>query len=178
MFIDKKDKIYLIGFMGSGKSTIGRKIARTLNYEFYDLDSYIESYCGQSINSLFNEKGEAYFRSIESQCLRHFNDKKFIVLSTGGGSPCFNDNMQLMLEHGCCVYIKMPEGALYQRLHKAIPKRPLLAGKSDDELREFIHDTLTYRETFYEQSHIIMDGINLSSPSLMGVLKHKLIPRI
>jgi shikimate kinase len=178
MIFEKKDKIYLIGFMGSGKSTVGRKIARGLNYDFYDLDNYIESYSGQSVTSLFQTKGEAYFRDLETECLRHFDDKKNIVLATGGGTPCFDDNLKTMLANACCVYLKMGEGALFQRLHQAIPKRPLLLGKSEDELRDYIHETLLKREEFYMQSHIIIDGINISTTSLIGVLKHKLIPKL
>ncbi len=178
MHFDKKDKIYLIGFMGCGKSTLGRKISRALNYEFVDLDQYIESVAGQSVASIFHDKGEEYFRTLETASLQYFNDKKYIVLATGGGTPCFNDNLKMMLSHGCCVYIKMPEGALYQRLHKASPKRPLLQGKTEDALRSYIHETLLQREEIYMQSHIIADGINLSNTSLIGVLKHKLLPNI
>ena len=175
MVYEKKDKIFLLGFMGSGKTTVGRKIARALHYDFYDLDHYIEAFTGEYISNIFRDKGEAYFRDLETECLSHFNDKKFIVLATGGGTPCFNDNIHTMLAQGCCVYIKMPEAALFQRLHQATPKRPLLLGKSETELREYIHDTLEKREEIYAQSHIIIDGINLSTPSLIGVLNHKMI---
>ena len=174
MFAEKKDKIYLLGFMGSGKSTFGKKIARVLNYEFSDLDNYIESVAAQSVACIFETQGEANFRSLESECLTHYNTKKKIVVATGGGTPCFQNNMDLMLKQGCCVYLKLPEGALYQRLYQASPKRPLLMGKSEDELRSFIHDLLQQREPIYMRSHIIVDGMNLSPASLTGVLKHKL----
>ena len=175
MIYGKKDKIYLIGFMGSGKSTLGRKIARALNYDFYDLDNYIESITGVSVSAMFLQQGEKYFRTLETQYLKDFNDKKYIVLATGGGTPCFHNNLKTMLEHGCCVYIKMSEATLYQRLYKANPKRPLLLGKTEDELRDFIHQTLMQREEIYMQSHIIIDGINMGRASLIGVLKHKLV---
>lgn len=177
MIFEKKDKIYLIGFMGSGKSTLGRKIARALNYDFYDLDNYIESYAGQSVSALFQSRGESHFRDLETECLAHFNNKKHIVLATGGGTPCFHDNLKVMLQHACCVYLKMTEGALFQRLHQAVPKRPLLLGKSEEQLRDFIHETLLQREEIYMQSHIIIDGINISTAALIGILKHKLMPK-
>ena len=170
----KKNKVYLIGFMGSGKSTLGKKIAQALQYKFSDLDSYIESCAAESITSIFNTKGETYFRKLESECLSHFDTEKHMVIATGGGTPCFNDNMKHMLEQGCCVYIKMPEGALFQRLQKAIPKRPLLADKTDDELRDFIHQLLEIRETTYLQSQIVIDGMSISTPSLVPILKQKM----
>ncbi len=172
MLYDKKDKIFLVGFMGSGKSTLGRKIATALNYEFSDLDNYIESRYGQPIHEIFQKHGEEYFRNLETECLAHYN-KKYTVIATGGGTPCFNNNMELMMEYGCCIYIKMPEGALFQRLVKASKKRPLLMGKSDEELKIFISETLLDREKYYSQSHIIIDGLKVSTSSLIGILKNK-----
>ncbi len=176
MVFAKKDKLYLIGFMGSGKSTLGKKIARSLNYEFFDLDQAIESYAGASVSSIFQTQGEIGFRLLESECLSHFNNNKNIVIATGGGTPCFYHNMEMMLQNGCCVYIKMPEGALYQRLYKASPKRPLLVDKNEEELRDYIHELLLQREETYLKSHLIIDGMSVDTNSLVGVLKHKMIP--
>lgn len=173
MYSEKKDLIFLVGFMGSGKTTIGKKIARALKYEFSDLDQYIESVAAQSVSSLFEQQGEAHFRNLESECLHHYGQRHGMVIATGGGTPCFHDNMDWMLEHGCCVYIHMPEGALYQRLCHASPKRPLLAGKTDEELRAFIHDKLMERESYYQRSHVVIDGMHSSISSITVLLKTK-----
>lgn len=175
MITEKKDKIFLIGFMGSGKSTLGKKIARALHYEFSDLDNYIESVAAQSISSIFETQGEDYFRKLETACLQNYSSQKNLVIATGGGTPCFNNNMELMLQEGCCVYIKMPEGALYQRLYQATPKRPLLAGKSEEELKEFIRLKMLEREPVYLKSHIVIDGMSLSTASLTGILRGKVL---
>lgn len=177
MIYEKKNKIYLIGFMGSGKSTLGKKLARLLHYDFSDLDQYIESTAAASISNIFDLQGEDYFRKLESKCLNDFNNEAYKVIATGGGTPCFHDNMNLMLSQGCCVYIRMPEGALLERLRKAAPKRPLLAGKDENALRTYIHDTLKAREETYLKSHIVIDGVSLSMPSLAQILKSKMMER-
>jgi shikimate kinase len=174
VFFPKKDTLYLIGFMGSGKSTLGKKIAHALHYDFVDLDRAIENESGKRINAIFSEDGEARFREMESALLKKLSEKKFLVVATGGGTPCFHNNMQWMHDHGCCVYIKMPPLALYSRLEQAAPKRPLLEGKTGDELKQFITDTLAQRESFYQQSHLVIDGISVGLPSLMSVLKPKM----
>ncbi len=177
MIFEKKNKIFLIGFMGSGKSTLGKRIARAMHYDFIDLDTSIEVFAADTISSLFQTKGEEGFREIETECLSHLIDKKYLVIATGGGTPCFYNNMEVMLEHGCCVYLKMPEGALVQRLLQASPKRPLLAGKSEEELRVFIHEMLLKREEIYQKCHLVMDGMTLNTASIVGVLKHKMMPK-
>jgi len=174
---EKKNKIFIIGFMGSGKTTLGKKIAHALGYEFSDLDQYIESMAAQTISSIFEQQGESEFRKLESECLSHYDHKKYMVIATGGGTPCYNDNMDKMLGLGCCVYIKMPEGALLQRLQNARPNRPLLSGLNNHELQQFIHDTLMQRESYYLRSHMVFDGMKLSTPSLISLLKNKVAPK-
>jgi shikimate kinase len=172
----KKNKIFLIGFMGCGKSTLGKKIAHALHYEFVDLDLSIEQKAGESINSIFEKFGEDNFRSIEDECLHDLELRKHIVVATGGGTPVNGECMSWMLDHGCCIYIRMPEGALLSRLRNAAPKRPLLAGKNEEELRNYIHEKLSVREPVYSKSHIVIDGLQTSSSALAGLLKRKVDP--
>jgi shikimate kinase len=162
--------------MGCGKSTLGKKIARALHYDFMDLDTFIEQKAGKSINEIFNEQGEDYFRSLEVECLLSLDSKKFLVIATGGGTPLNGDLMAWMLEKGCCVYIRMPEGALLNRLRNAAPKRPLLSGKNEEELRNYIHEKLYEREPVYAKSHVSIDGVSASALAIAGMLKRKLVP--
>ena len=100
-------RIFLIGFMGCGKTTLGKKLAKHLNFNFIDLDRFIENKTVKSINVIFDEKGEQYFRDLEKESLNEIYKMDNLVIATGGGTPCFSDNMQTMLEKGICIYLKM-----------------------------------------------------------------------
>jgi shikimate kinase len=173
---EKKDRVFLVGFMGSGKSTLGKKIARALGYDFIDLDIYIEQKEQKTINEIFTTSGEDYFRKLEHDCLMSLEAEHHIVIATGGGTPLNGELMSWMLERGCCIYIRMSEAALYSRLKNAAPKRPLLADKNEEELRSYIHEKIEERERVYARSHIIIDGLQTSVTALAGLLKRKLMP--
>ncbi len=173
MLYRKKDKIILVGFMGCGKSTLGKKLARLLHYRFIDLDKYIETRTGQRIAGIFETMGEDTFRRMERECMLELLEEKHIVIATGGGTPCYFDNMDRLLDAGCCVYIQMSEAGLFSRLRKAVQKRPLLAGKTDDALRQFIHEKLAEREPVYGRSHVVIGGISIEAASVASVLKRK-----
>jgi shikimate kinase len=163
--------IFLTGFMGCGKTTLGRKLAARLNYEFIDLDHVLEAQAGMSIPEYFSKYGEPHFRAMESRVLKTMDYPKHAVVSTGGGLPCFNDHMTWMNRHGHTIYIKLAPKALASRLENGKADRPLLREKHGDELVAFIEEKLTEREPYYMQAHIIADGLSLTAERLEEVLK-------
>ncbi|MBD0832028.1 shikimate kinase [Aestuariibaculum sediminum] len=156
--------VILIGYMASGKSTLGRMLADKLNYEFLDLDEFIEEKENTSIASLFKTRGEIYFRKAETKYLKELlNSNKNLILSLGGGTPCYGNNMQDILEaqNTKSVYLKASIPTLVSRLKTEKGKRPLVAHiESDEELTEFIGKHLFERSTFYNQSGIVLSTDN------------------
>ena len=148
-------RIYLIGYMGSGKTTLGRLLAEKLDVPFVDLDHLIERHCAKSVGQLFQEEGEDEFRRIESRVLRELPDTEELVVSTGGGTPVFHGNMDYMNRTGLTVYLKVSTGELAARLKTAKDERPLIRDKSDEELLAFITEALARRETIYNLSQFI-----------------------
>lgn len=158
--------ISLIGFMGSGKSTIGKKIANRWGYRFMDLDAYIEEKYEKSIPELF-QIGEDYFRQIEQKCLDEvLNIDENTILSLGGGTPVFFDNMKKINEKSISIYLKNSPGLILQRLLQAEEARPLLTGKTQEELKTYIQSTIQDREQYYLQAKVIWDGASKSAQSV------------
>ena len=147
--------IYLIGYMGVGKTTIGKKLAKQLDLSFIDLDKHIESKYRQTIPQLFETKGEVEFRNIEHKALVEVSQIENIVISTGGGTPCFHDNMTIMNQSGLTLYIHAEVEELAARLGASKNVRPIIAGKSREELIPFITEHLAEREQFYNQANVI-----------------------
>ena len=160
-------RIYLVGYMGCGKTTIGRKIADLLGIGFVDLDKYIEERYFKSVPAIFAEEGEQAFREKERISLLEVAEFENIVVGTGGGAPCFYDNMEVMNSNGVTVYIAPDTEVLAKRLIKSKTERPLIAGKSESELIAFINDALQKRAPFYEKSQIIIRGENNLNPRLV-----------
>lgn len=160
-------RIYLVGYMGCGKSTIGRKIADLLGICFVDLDKYIEERYFKTVPAIFAEEGETGFREKERHSLLEVSQFENIVIGTGGGAPCFFDNMELMNTNGVTVYIAPDTDVLATRLIKSKTERPLIAGKSREELISFINDALMKRSPFYEKSQVIIRGENNLDPQLV-----------
>lgn len=160
--------IYLIGFMGCGKSTHGKALAKHLGFDFIDMDEALQQSVSKLIADLFNEPGgEAAFRKLESEWLKkNAALLTHTVIATGGGAPCFFDNMEVMNKTGITVYLDLHPGSLFHRLAPAKEKRPLIAGLSDVELMDFIHTKLLEREHFYRQAHLIIKGESLNVKSL------------
>jgi shikimate kinase len=159
-------KIFLIGFMGCGKSTTGKKLAKRLGYDFIDLDHEMEKQTGSTIANYFALHGEDAFRQLESRTLKEFDYPPNCVVATGGGAPCYFDNMDWMNSNGLTVYINMSPVALAQRLEKGKAKRPLLRDLSEEQLIAFIEGKLTERDGFYSRASMIVNGVNLSADNL------------
>lgn len=151
-------RIYLIGFMGSGKTTVGKKLAKKLGFSFIDLDLLIEEQQKMSINTIFEQKGELAFREIEKIVLQSTIHMQNIVVACGGGLPCFFDNMAWMNANGQTLYIKMAPKSLFNRLINAKMTRPLLKDKTDEELLVFIEEKLEERAPFYLQAKYTTKG--------------------
>ncbi|HTI59140.1 shikimate kinase [Mucilaginibacter sp.] len=163
-------KIFLTGFMGSGKTTLGRKLAARMNYEFIDLDHKLEQQVELSIAEYFTLFGEDSFRKLEAEVLRKTPYPENAVISTGGGLPCFFDNMEWMKANGKVVYIKLSPKTLADRLETGKEERPLLQDKHGDALVEFIENKLAEREPFYAQANIIADGLSLTAERMEQIL--------
>lgn len=144
--------IFLIGYMGCGKSTLGRALQKASALEFIDLDHYIENRFHQTVSELFASRGEAGFRKAERAMLEEVADMENVVIACGGGTPCFFDNMELMNEKGLTVWLNTPIDRLYERLQRNRSKRPILADKSDAELMDFIQRALKDREPQYSKA--------------------------
>ena len=150
-------RIILIGYMGAGKTTIGRALAKELDVPFYDLDWYIESRRHKTVAQIFAEEGEEAFRRIEHNMLHEVAEFEDVVISCGGGTPCFFDNMEYMNTQGQVVYLKAEPQVLIDHLRMGRTERPLLKGKSPEELEEFIKEQVRAREPYYNQARYIFD---------------------
>ena len=155
-------KIVLLGYMGSGKTTIGKLLAKLLSYEFIDLDEYIEEKEGMKISDVFQSKGEIYFRIQEGNYLKELlNSNSNVVLSLGGGTPCYGNNMKNIINSAAkSFYLKASLNTLVERLQVHRDKRPMIAHLSNDELNEFIGKHLFERVSYYQQANwkITIDG--------------------
>jgi len=169
--MSESKKIYLIGFMGSGKSTLGKKLARQLEMSFLDLDHFIEEHENKTIQEIFDQHGEDYFREVEQKALQKIAEKKDnFVVALGGGTPCFYDNMNVVNQSGISIYLKYNSGILAARLMNAKAERPLIKNKSKEELLSFIDDKLADREQFYNQSQFVLEGNNLKAEDVLSLL--------
>lgn len=148
------NRIFLIGFMGAGKTTIGSLIAEILNYNFIDIDYLIEEKVGKSITNIFSEEGQEQFRKYEQKILKDIVKQENIVVATGGGTPCYNNNMDLIKKSGISVYLKQPALMLYYRLRETQDYRPLIADINLPDLMPTINNTLRERKPFYKQADI------------------------
>ena len=163
-------RIFLIGYMGSGKTTLGRKLAKILQHQFIDLDQYIEEHEGRSITHIFEEDGEDCFRKLERVYLHKVINEDDVVISTGGGTPCFFDNMDQMNEYGKTIYINMHPKALLPRLKSSKCNRPLLEGKDEKGMLDYVFKTLQSREKYYHKAKKIVMGYNLTARKLKKIL--------
>lgn len=159
-----KEKIILIGYMGSGKTTLGKKLALELKVPFIDSDTEIEKIYDKTIPAFFAEEGENSFREKESAFIASLQNEKAFVLSTGGGMPCFHNNMEALNQLGTTIYLKNNNKTLAERLMVSKNERPLIKGKSKEELIQFIDENIAKREPFY------LKAIYTLEPEQQGVL--------
>jgi shikimate kinase len=148
------DRIFLIGFMGCGKSTLGRLLADAIGYQFVDTDQLIEEKCGSSVAQIFAEKGENAFRRLERETLENLVKQQRIVVATGGGMACSQQNIETMNAAGTTIYLQASVENLADWLKVERKKRPLIAQLSDEQLCKYVAETLTEREKFYRQATI------------------------
>lgn len=163
--------IFLIGYMTSGKSTLGVELAKNLSVPFIDVDEYIETKEGKSVSEIFAEKGEKYFRELEHSYLKEIANETNAVVATGGGLPCYNDNMNLINKYGDSVYLKTSEDVLVERLLIMGDSRPLVKGKSREELIEFLSHHFRSRIKWYEMANYILDVDDFDADRLVDELK-------
>lgn len=177
-------RVFLVGYMGAGKTTLGKMLSRSLHLEFIDLDHYIENRFRKTVRAIFEEKGEDGFRLIEKNMLHEVGEFDNVLVATGGGTPCFFDNMEYMNRQGVAVYLKTSPEVLHRRLKMAKGKRPLLKDKNDDELMTFICENLSRRSPMYEKAGLIFDASRLdtyeelaqSAELLAGMVSGHLLP--
>lgn len=147
-------RIFLVGYMGAGKTTIGKVLSKMVGLTFIDLDYYIEGRFRKTVSQLFAERGEEGFRTIERNMLHEVAEFEDVLISTGGGTPCFFDNMAFMRQQGTTIYLQVSVGELANRLELCKQTRPVLKNRSGEELKAFVQESLASRSPFYEQAQI------------------------
>lgn len=154
--------VFIVGYMGCGKSSLGKPLSGLMNYKFIDLDSYIEQQCDMKIPAIFEHHGEGHFREEERRCLVQLcNNEDNCIISTGGGTPCYEDNMEIMNRYGITVYINLEKNILISRLISSQKKRPLLDSLNEEQLRVFVEKSFSVREPFYNKANINITGRNI-----------------
>jgi len=171
---NRMKRIFLIGYMGAGKTTLGKALARRMNLSFIDTDLYIENRYHRKISEIFATEGEERFREIEYRILLEISEFEDVVVSTGGGLPCFNDNMATMNNCGITVYLETSEEELAARLKVSKNVRPVLKNRSGSELVDFIKENLHIRKTFYEQAAVRFVAEQMDSEKDVEVLVENL----
>jgi shikimate kinase len=164
-------KIFLIGFMGCGKSTLGRKLSSALTLTFIDLDTFLEEKFYRTIPQIFAEEGEEGFRKKERNVLEEVSSFDDVIVATGGGAPCFFNNMELMNDSGFCIFLDIETQTLVNRLINARIERPLIKGKSPEELYEFIEMMMLKRRPFYEKARYILKGSEISPDQVIDLVR-------
>ncbi|MFN0274451.1 MAG: shikimate kinase [Chitinophagales bacterium] len=167
-------RIYLIGFMGCGKSTTAKKLAAEMNVPVMDVDKRIEEVEGKIVSEIFAMKGEEYFRKLETSVLQHSTFFDDAIISCGGGTPCFFGNMDWMKKNGLTVYLKSTPEFLFSRLALKKYKRPLIAHMNDEELLKFIKGKLQEREKFYLQADLIYQSQGIDIDDLLIKIRKSL----
>jgi shikimate kinase len=168
-------QIILIGFAGAGKSTIGKKLASRIGWDFIDLDDAFEKKYCMKISDFFLKYEEKNFRQCEHLLLKQYLNIKETVLSTGGGTPCFFNNIDLITQSGLTIYIKMSPASLFNRLINAKKTRPFIQHKTSEEIQKYIDKTLSKREQFYNQATLHIKGEDINMQNLIDRIKLHLI---
>ena len=156
--------------MGSGKTSIGKKLANLLHFDFFDTDAEIERHVGKTALQIFETDGESFFREKEQSVITELSQKTNVVVSVGGGSPCFFDNMQRMNQAGLTIYLQATPKMLKQRVIKRKHQRPLLKDIPDEELEPYIARLLQQREPDYQKCQITVEAFNISAKKILEVI--------
>lgn len=164
-------RIYLVGYMGSGKSKVAESLAKLLKYSTVDTDKLVEERVGSTVETIFNTEGQEYFREMEKDVLRQTERFDNIVISTGGGTPCYFDNMRWMKEHGFTVYLEANPGLLFHRLATNRSGRPLISQLDDVELMEQITGHLAVRIPVYRKADLIVEAADIDVKELAAKIK-------
>jgi shikimate kinase len=164
--------IFLIGFMGSGKSYTARNLSSIMNIPYVDMDKAIEEMEGKSIADIFSEKGEDYFRLQENAFLKNLPEKGDLIVATGGGTPCFFDNMDIMNQKGLTIYLNRTKEKCLEQVLKGIDKRPLLKGKSIEEVSAFYDQKMEERKPWYEKARWMVGNAEATEIAQWLKLKH------
>ena len=163
--------IFLVGFMGAGKTTLAKKLASKLGYQWIDTDQEIEKKEGVKVSEIFEVRGEAYFRALEKQLIDELIPSENRIVATGGGLPCFNNIMETLNQLGTTIYLERTPKELFQRVKQATNSRPLIAHKSDEELLEYIETTMEKRREIYLQSNIIADRFSQTPEKIIALIQ-------
>ena len=170
--------LFLVGYAGSGKSSLGRRLAHSLGYSFVDTDNRVEQSVGASIADIFYYEGEVYFRQAERDVLESLAQEDMsrgLVVATGGGMPVWQDNMEWMNSHGITIYLVRPAEQILSRLTDyGREKRPMFRGKSDEELRAFMAQQMTEREPYYTKAHIVVDCSSMGDAQVVEYIVNKI----
>lgn len=169
------NNIVIIGFPGAGKTTLGKKLSERLHLQFIDLDDAIETQYHATIPHIFEKYGEFVFRKCEYQTLCECLELDNVLIATGGGAPCSDEAMELINEKSTSIYLKMSENALVQRLKNSKKTRPLVQKLSDEELIQYVQQTLSIRAPFYEKAHFTIDGDELDADALADKLVNEVL---
>ncbi len=164
-------RLVLIGYMGSGKTSTGKELAKLLGRTFIDLDIYIEHKYGQTINDIFQSKGENYFREIERVGLSEVLALEEVVIALGGGTPCFYDNMETIVEKSFSIYLKAEDRLIVNRLQNAKSTRPLVKDYTTEQLFDYVKEMLWIREPYYNKADLIVDAKGLKARGLLKQLE-------
>ena len=171
-------RVFLVGYMGAGKTTVGKELAKLAGLSFIDLDFYIEGRYHKAVSQIFAERGEEAFREIERNMLHEVAEFEDVLISTGGGAPCFFDNMEFMNEAGQTVYLKVSVEELAKRLELCKSTRPILKGRSGDELKAFIAESLEKREPFYSKAAIVFEAEEMMTDQDVHKISQELATRL
>lgn len=164
------NRIYLVGYMGAGKSTAAKRLANRLGWEHYDTDALFEGKYRISVDDFFHKYDETLFRKFETQILQSTENLENAVISTGGGTPCFNDNMAWMNEHGTTIFLKISPQSAVSRIQLSKKKRPLAENKTEAELAAFVEKHYGARMSFYEQAQHVVKGEDLDLEIVVELL--------
>lgn len=165
-------RIFLVGYMYSGKTVVGKRLSKMLSVEWIDTDRRVEELCNKTIEQIFEQDGEEFFREKEREVLLSLKDCQDVVVSTGGGLPCYKDNMEIMAKIGKTIYLELTPLQIYSRMSQSKKKRPLLEQIAPGERLNYIDRSLAERESFYKKADVTISALNLGPYELRETIDY------